>query len=67
MISYKRKAIKEHRISPEKNSPEAEVTREGALQTFMELRAQAKDNGISDMSLDDINREIILTRKESDE
>ena len=29
-------------------------------------RTQAKDNGISDMSLDDINKEIHLARMEAD-
>lgn len=48
----------------ERSSSEADVTREEALQAFMVLRAQAKENGISDMSLDDINREIELARKE---
>ena len=44
---------------------EASVTREGAMQAFTALRAQAKANGVSDMSTDDINKEIDLTRKEA--
>lgn len=36
------------------------------MQAFMALRAQAKENGISDMSLDDINKEISLARVEAD-
>lgn len=43
-----------------------QITREGAMQAFMALRAQAKENGISDMSLDDINKEISLARVEAD-
>lgn len=48
------------------SSPESDITREGAMQAFMALRTQAKDNGISDMSLDDINKEIHLARMEAD-
>lgn len=33
----------------------------------MALRAQAKDNRVSDMSLEEINKEIDLARKDSDE
>ena len=44
---------------------EASVTREGAMQAFTALRAQAKANGVSDMSTDDINQEIDLARKEA--
>lgn len=51
-------------IAFEMSSAEADITREGALQAFATLRAQAKENGISDMSLDAINGEIELARKE---
>ena len=44
---------------------EASVTREGAMQAFTALRAQAKANGVSDMSTDDINKEIDLARREA--
>jgi len=44
---------------------EASVTREGAMQAFTALRAQAKANGVSDMSTDDINQEIDLARREA--
>jgi hypothetical protein len=46
---------------------ETDLTREGALRAFAALRAQARENGVSDMSLDAINREIDLARKESAE
>lgn len=39
-----------------------DITREGAMQAFNPLRSQAKNNGITDMSPDDINKEINLTR-----
>ena len=44
---------------------EASVTREGAMQAFTALRAQAKANGISGMSPEDINKEIDLARREA--
>ena len=48
------------------NTPmnEAPITREDAMQAFTALRAQAKANGISDMSPEDINKEINLARRE---
>ena len=42
------------------NTPESEITKGGAMQAFTALRAQAKNNGVADMSLDDINKEIGL-------
>ena len=44
---------------------EAPVTREGAMQAFTTLRAQAKANGIAGMSPEDINKEINLARRET--
>ena len=46
---------------------EASVTREGAMQAFTALRAQAKANDVVDMSLKDINEEISLARRETEE
>lgn len=43
---------------------EAPITREGAMQAFTALRAEAKANGVSDMSTDDINKEICIARRE---
>ena len=39
------------------------VTREGALEAFNALRAEAADNGVSGMSLKEINAEISASRK----
>ncbi|MDO5296805.1 MAG: hypothetical protein Q4F00_09255 [bacterium] len=39
-------------------APAQEITREGAWQAFMPLRSQAQTNGLTDMSLRDINEEI---------
>jgi hypothetical protein len=46
---------------------EAPITREGAMQAFTALRVQAKANGVADMSLKDINEEISLARRETEE
>lgn len=47
------------------SSPEPDITREEAMQAFMALRAQAQNNGAADLSLEEINKEIDLTRSES--
>lgn len=62
---FARAVVRQRRIPFEISSPETDITREGALQAFMALRAQAKDNGVADMSLDDINEEIHLARMET--
>lgn len=61
---FARAVIRQRRIPFEISSPETDITREGAMQAFMALRAQARENGISNMSLDDINKEIDFVRKE---
>ena len=63
---FARAVVRQRRIPFEISSPETDITREGAMQACMALRAQAKENGISDMSLDDINKEISLARVEAD-
>lgn len=60
---FARAVVRQRKIPFEIASPEFDVTREGAMQAFSALRAQAKENGICDMSLDEINNEINLTRR----
>ena len=64
---FARVVVRQRRIPFEISSPESEITREGAMQAFTALRAQAKNNGVADMSLDDINKEIGLARMEAEE
>lgn len=59
---FARAVVRQRKIPFEISSPESDITREGAMQAFMALRAQAKDHGAADMSLEDINKEIQLTR-----
>ena len=61
---FARTVVRERRIPFEISSPEPEITREGAMNAFLQLREQAKNNGISDMSLADINKEIKAARAE---
>ena len=62
---FARAVVRQRRIPFEIASPETEITREGAMQAFMALRTKAKENGVSDMSLEEINKEIDVARKEA--
>jgi len=61
---FARAVVRERKIPFEITASEPSVTREGAMQAFMALRAQAMANGVSDLSLDEINKEIRLARQE---
>ena len=62
---FARAVVRERRIPFEIASPvKPEITREGALHAFQRLRASAKANNLQDMTLDEINEEIRLTRTE---
>ena len=63
---FARAVVRQRRIPFEISSPESDITREDAMQAFMALRAQARENGVTDMSLDAINKEIGLARMEAD-
>ncbi len=63
---FARAVVRQRKIPFEIASPESDITRVGAMQAFMTLREQAKDNGIADMSLDEINKEINLARMEAE-
>lgn len=60
-------AVREKKMPFEILSPEPEITREKAMQTFLSLRNQAKENGVQDMTPEEINMEILRTRYEEDE
>ncbi len=63
---FARAVVRQRRIPFEISSPESEISREGAMQAFTALRTQAQNNGVADMSLDDINKEISLARMETE-
>ena len=58
---FVRTVVRERRI-PFEISSETELTREGAMQAFMNLRQEAKRSGAADMTLEEINREIAMAR-----
>lgn len=63
---FARAVVRERRIPFEIVSPKQDVTRKDGLQAFMALREEAKNNGVQDLSLDDINAEINLARGAGD-
>ena len=60
---FARAVVRERRIPFEIAVPEKEITRDSALRAFMALREEARANGVSDMTLDEINEEIQLARE----
>ncbi|MBR3416808.1 MAG: type II toxin-antitoxin system RelB/DinJ family antitoxin [Clostridia bacterium] len=64
---FARAVVRERRIPFEIASSDNEITREGALDAIRALRARAKANGVSGMTLDEINEEIRRARKGIDE
>ena len=64
---FARAVVRERRIPFDIASPEPKVDRAGALQAFAALRAQARQSGAADMTLDEINEEIRLARMEGSE
>ena len=62
---FARAVVRQRRIPFDIVSAEMNVSREGAMRAFMALREQAVENGVADMSLDEINEEINACRKES--
>ena len=61
---FARAVVRQRRIPFEISSPETQITRSGAIQAFEALRAQAKNNGVADLSIDEINAEIDKARRE---
>lgn len=59
---FARAVVRERKIPFEIVSPEPEITREKAMQAFLEMREQARQNGVQDMTLEEINEEIRLAR-----
>lgn len=59
---FARAVVREKRIPFEIQSSSAFTDRERGLKTFMALRHEAKQNGVQDMPLDKINKEIQKAR-----
>ena len=60
---FARAVVRERKIPFEIYEGKNEITREGAALAFKALRAQAVSNGVSDLSLEEINEEIKKYRK----
>jgi addiction module RelB/DinJ family antitoxin len=58
---FARAVVRERRI-PFEIQASSEVTRASGAQAFQALRAEAKKNGVQDMTLEEINEEIRQTR-----
>ena len=64
---FARAVVRERKIPFEIVSPEPEITREKAMQAFMELRLQSEKNFPEGMSLEEINEEIRKARYDEED
>ncbi len=62
---FARAVVRERKIPFEIQASDS-VTRQSGMQAFEALRTQAKENGVQDLSLEEINEEISLARSERD-
>ncbi len=60
---FARAVVRERRIPFEISEGKTEITREGALAAFNAIRSKAAEDGLTDMSLEEINAEINATRR----
>lgn len=58
---FARAVVRERKIPFEIQASE-DITRDSGMQAFLALRAEAKKNGVQDLTLDEINDEIRKTR-----
>lgn len=61
---FAKKAVTEQRIPFEVSAVPQRVTKEQAMAAFEKLRKQARKNGLQDMTMEEIDEEIRLARKE---
>ena len=59
---FARAVVYQRKIPFEITAPDVDITKEGALNAFMAIRKSAEQNGLQDMSLDEINSEISAVR-----
>ena len=59
---FARAVVRERRIPFEICSDNASKLKAKGMQAFMELRQQARQNGIQDLSIEEINQEISNSR-----
>lgn len=63
---FAKAVVRERRIPFDIVSTRADVSLSDGMQAFMSLRQQAKNNGIQDLTLDEINTEINAARIEGE-
>ena len=61
---FAKAVVRERRIPFEISAPEPKITKEQALEALKILREEAKEKGLQEMTLEEINGEIRLTREE---
>lgn len=59
---FARAVVRERRIPFEISAGKQPITRNGARQAFYALRESARENGLQDMTLEEINEEIRQAR-----
>ena len=59
---FARAVVRERRIPFEISAGKRTITRNGARQAFYALRESARENGLQDMTLEEINEEIRQAR-----
>jgi len=62
---FARAVVRERKIPFEIQASD-ELSRADGLQAFLALRTEAKENGVQDLSLEEINEEIHKTRYEGE-
>ena len=60
---FARAVVRERKIPFEISAGKSNITRAGAIAAFNTVRAKAVEDGLSDMSLEEINAEIDSVRK----
>lgn len=63
---FARAVVRERKIPFEIQASNDDSLRTAGMQAFLSLRAQAQENGVQDLSLDEINEEIRKTRYKED-
>ena len=59
---FARAVVRERRIPFEIFAPQEKLTRSDGIRVFRDLRSEAKKNGVQDLTLDEINKEIRRAR-----
>lgn len=62
---FAKAVVRERKIPFEIASKETQLTRDDAVRAFLALRAEAKENGVQNLSLEEINDEINAARNEA--